>query len=135
MRLRPYEVFRVLGDSTRLRMVELLKAEGAMPVKNIAERLGISSAAVSQHLKALKYAGLVSSERQGYWVPYSVDEEALENCCGMLIDVCTCHGPGGRVHLRVPKQEDLESLQRRKKRLERELERVEGRLSGLESED
>ncbi len=132
--LKAYEVFKVLGDSTRLKILDMLKAEGALPVKTIAAKVGVSAAAVSQHLKALKYAGLVSSERQGYWVPYSVDEEALENCCGMLIDVCTCHRPGPTVRVHVSKSDDLDELRLTRQRLRRELEEVEAKLSDLEQE-
>jgi ArsR family transcriptional regulator len=132
--LKASEVFKVLGDSTRLRILDLLKHEGALPVKTIAEKVGISAAAVSQHLKALKYAGLVSSERQGYWVPYSVDEEALENCCGMLIDVCSCHGSGPTVRVHLSKSNDLGELRLTRQRLRRKLEEVEAKLSDLERE-
>ncbi len=133
--MKAYEAFKVLGDSTRLKILDMLKQDGPLPAKTIAERLGISAAAVSQHLKALRYAGLVSSERQGYWVPYSVDEEALEDCCAMLIDVCACRAPGGRVSVRVSKASDLDELRLTRERLKRKLEEVEARLSGLEQED
>jgi ArsR family transcriptional regulator len=133
--VKPSEVFKVLGDSTRLKILDMLKQEGALPVKTMAEKLGISAAAVSQHLKALKYAGLVSSERQGYWVPYSVDEQALENCCGMLIDVCTCHRSGPTVRVRLTKSDNLEELRLTREQLKRKLAEVEERLSDLERED
>jgi DNA-binding transcriptional ArsR family regulator len=135
MELHPHEVFRVLGVSTRLKILEMLKAEGPLPVKTLAERLGVSEPAVSQHLKALRYAGLVTSERQGYWVPYSVDEEALEHCCGLLVDICTCHGPGrGTLHRDLTCAEDLETLSKRRDQLEAELKRVEQRLSEMQEE-
>ena len=135
MVLHAYEVFRVLGVSTRLRILELLKSEGPLPVKTIAERLGISDPAVSQHLKALRYAGLVTSERQGYWVPYSVDEQALEHCCGMLIDVCTCGERRGRPHAhRESRKPSLSSLVKMRQRLKRELEEVEKQLRELKAQ-
>lgn len=132
--MKPYEVFKVLGDSTRLRILDMLKQDGPLPAKTIAEKVGVSAAAVSQHLKALRYAGLVSSERQGYWVPYSVDEEALEDCCAMLIDVCTCHGQGRRVGVRVSEPGDLDELRLTREQLKRKLAEVEERLSDLECE-
>jgi ArsR family transcriptional regulator len=135
VKVRPHEVFKILGDSTRLRILEMLKEQGSLPVKTIAEKIGISAAAVSQHLKALKYAGLVSSERHGYWVPYSVDEEALENCCGMLIDVCSCHSDGRTVHVHMPKRDDLGGLRLRRDRLRAQLEEVERRLSRLKEQE
>jgi DNA-binding transcriptional ArsR family regulator len=136
MPLHPHEVFRVLGVSTRLKILEMLKSEGPLPVKTLAERLGVSEPAVSQHLKALRYAGLVTGERQGYWVPYSVDEEALENCCGLLIDLCACHGPKrGTPHHHAACVEDLETLSTRRDQLKEELKRVEERLSEMQEEN
>jgi DNA-binding transcriptional ArsR family regulator len=126
------EVFKVLGVSTRLKILEMLKDERPSPVKTIAGRLGVTPAAVSQHLKALKFAGLVSSERQGYWVPYSVNEEALERCCGILIQVCAC--PGDAEAARGGSSDELADLARRKRLLEKELQRVETRLESIRAE-
>ena len=69
MIIEPAEIFKVLSVETRVKIIELLKANGALGVKEISERLGLSSPAVSQHLKILKQAGLVRSERRGYWIP------------------------------------------------------------------
>jgi len=79
MRLElPSEMFKVLAVETRVKIIELLKSKGPLGAKNIAGLVGITPAAVSQHLKILRQAGLVRSERKGYWIPYSIDEEALE---------------------------------------------------------
>ena len=92
----PAEIFKVLSVETRVKIIELLKANGALGVKEISERLGITPPAVSQHPKILKQAGLVRSERQGYWIPYSINEEAMEGCREILNEVCTggCRGTG-----------------------------------------
>ena len=66
----------------------LLKGKGPLPVKEIAETLDISSPAVSQHLKVPRQAGVVQAERQGYYVPCSVDAHALNDCRGMLVHMC-----------------------------------------------
>jgi len=84
------ELFKALSVETRIRIIELLKEKGPQGVKELAEILGITPSAVSQHLKVLKYAGLVHSERKGYWLPYEIDGVALENCGEMLSDVCRC---------------------------------------------
>ena len=94
MKLDPSEIFKVLAVDTRVRIIELLKSKGPLGVNNIAELVGITPSAVSQHLKILKHAGLVRNERKGYWIPYSIDEEALESCRQVLNEVCTC-GCGG----------------------------------------
>jgi DNA-binding transcriptional ArsR family regulator len=53
-----------LGDPTRRAVFELL-AEGPSPVGELAERLPVSRPAVSQHLKVLKDAGLVTDRQVG----------------------------------------------------------------------
>src|SRR4030065_1245817 len=92
MKLEASEIFKVLAVETRVKIIELLKSKGPFGSKNIAEMGGITPAAVSQHLKLLRQAGLVRNERKGYWIPYSIDEEALHNCQQILNEVCTCGG-------------------------------------------
>ncbi len=70
-------VLKALSDETRIRLLQLLLAE-VLCGRALARRLGISEAAVSQHLKVLKEAGLVEGEKRGYWNHYSVQGKALE---------------------------------------------------------
>ncbi len=88
------ELFKILSVDKRIEIIERLKEE-AMSVNALAESLGISQSAVSQHLRVLKSAGMVRDERQGYWVYYSLDREVLEQCRQRLNRVCTC-GCGGK---------------------------------------
>ena len=74
------ELFKVLSVESRIRIIELLKQRGPLGVGELAELLKITPSAVSQHLKVLRYAGLVRSERKGYWLPYEVDPVALDQC-------------------------------------------------------
>jgi len=129
MKLEPSEMFRVLGVETRVRILDLLKCKGPLGAKRIAELVGITPAAVSQHLKVLKQAGLVRSERKGYWIPYSIDEKSLENCRQVLNKVCTC-GCGGTGKFREKDLRDssLESLKKYEKELQNELRIVRERL-------
>ena len=90
MKTVPSEMFKALSVDTRIRIIRLLKAGGPLGSKKIAAALGITPAAVSQHLRALKQAGLVSGERKGYWVPYSIDVRGMEDCCCMVEEVCRC---------------------------------------------
>ncbi|MGD2080171.1 MAG: metalloregulator ArsR/SmtB family transcription factor [Nitrospirota bacterium] len=64
--------------------------KGAMSVNALAEALGITQSAVSQHLRVLKAASLVKDERKGYWIYYSLNRDALEKCRQRLNLVCTC---------------------------------------------
>ena len=133
MRLEPSEMFKVLGVETRVKIIELLKAKGPVGVKDMAGVLGITPAAVSQHLKILRQAGLVRSERKGYWIPYSIDEEALEHCGQLLNQVCTC-GCGGTGDFRKLElnESGLESLKDYEKELRNELKTVRERIRELD---
>ncbi len=62
-------LFRVLGDPTRLLIVELLE-EGQLPVRDLVEALGSSQPRVSTHLACLRHCGLVETERRGREVLY-----------------------------------------------------------------
>ena len=134
MKLNPSDMFKVLGVETRIRIIELLKNKGPLGAKNIAEVLGVTTAAVSQHLKILKQAGLAKSERKGYWIPYSIDEEALENCKEVLGEVCTCGCPGtGKHKEKLQENSSLESLMRYETELQSELSLVRDRISEMKS--
>ena len=82
------DMFKVLSADTRVRILELLKSNGPVCGSVIAERFGITPSAVSQHLKALRIAGLVTRQRQGYHVPYSLNDDALEHFRAELNAVC-----------------------------------------------
>ncbi|MFQ6083388.1 MAG: ArsR/SmtB family transcription factor [Candidatus Aminicenantia bacterium] len=134
MNLDSSEMFKVLSVETRVKIIELLKSKGPLGVKNIAELVGITPAAVSQHLKILRQAGLVRSERKGYWIPYSINEEALENCRRALNEVCTCGCRGtGNFREKELNNSSLESLKKYEKELERELRIVRERVKEIES--
>jgi ArsR family transcriptional regulator, cadmium/lead-responsive transcriptional repressor len=55
--------FRGLGDPLRLRILELLRAEGELTVGQIVERLGVSQPKVSNHLACLRWCGFVEARR------------------------------------------------------------------------
>ena len=134
MKLNPSDMFKVLGVETRIRIIDLLKYKGPLGAKSIAEDLGITTAAVSQHLKILKQAGLVRSERKGFWIPYSIDEEALENCKDVLSEVCTCGCQGtGKYKEKELDDSSLESLKRYETELRSELRIVRDRINEMKS--
>ena len=136
MNLEPSEMFKALAVETRVKIIELLKSEGPMGAKKIAERMGITPAAVSQHLKILRQAGFVRSERNGYWIPYSIDEAALENCGEVLSEICTC-GCEGTGNFKEKQLEDasLESLAKYERKIENELRIVRDRIRQLKSDN
>ncbi len=92
------ELFKILSVDKRIEILELLKKED-MSVNALAKALGITQSAVSQHLRVLKASGLVKDERQGYWIYYSLNREALEKCRQRLNRVCTCGCLGGQARM------------------------------------
>jgi ArsR family transcriptional regulator, arsenate/arsenite/antimonite-responsive transcriptional repressor len=129
MKLDPSEIFKILGVETRVRIIELLKSKGPLGANNMADVLGITPAAVSQHLKILRQAGLVRNERKGYWIPYSIDEEALEDCRTILNEVCTCGCKGtGKFREKNLNESKLGTLKKYEKELQNELKIVRERI-------
>ena len=130
----PTEMFKALAVETRVKIIDLLKSEGPLGAKKISELLGVTPAAVSQHLKILKQAGFVRSERNGYWIPYSLDEGALNACRKVLTEICTCGCQGtGNFRENELSNSNLESLKKYKQEIEAELETVIVRIKELES--
>ena len=133
MKLMPAEIFKVLGLETRVRIIELLKSRGPLGVKDISGTLGMTPAAASQHLKILRQAGLVRSERKGYWIPYSIEEEALEKCRLILNEICTCGCKGtGKFKDKALSTKPLASLVGYEKELKNELRAVRERIKEVE---
>jgi ArsR family transcriptional regulator, arsenate/arsenite/antimonite-responsive transcriptional repressor len=134
MQSKRAELFKVLGVESRLKIIELLKEKGPLCVNELAEALGISSSAVSQHLKILKYAGLVNDERQGYFIPYNVEIKVLEKCGEILSGVCECgcHSQKHIIKIKMKKpEENLEKLREYEHRLRKELDEVQDRIEEL----
>jgi DNA-binding transcriptional ArsR family regulator len=134
MDLEPSEIFKVLSVETRVKILDMLKENGPSGAKELSISLGVTTAAVSQHLKILKQAGLVRSERKGYWIPYSIDEKAMANCREILNEVCTCgcEGSGNFREVQLEKS-DLVSLNKYEEELKRELDAVRQRKKEMKS--
>ena len=71
------KIFQALGDPSRRAIFESL-ARGELAVKELTARFDISQPAVSQHLEALKRAGLVNARREGRSVYYRVQPRGIE---------------------------------------------------------
>ncbi len=70
------DTFRVLGDPTRVRMLDALSG-GELCVCDIASLVGISESAVSHQLRLLRSMRLVRSRRAGRLVYYAVDDQHI----------------------------------------------------------
>ena len=78
------KIMSALSDSNRYKIVnELLKRDYC--VGGLALKLDITEAAVSQHLKVLKEAGLISGEKRGYFKHYRVNQQLLKKVSRELI--------------------------------------------------
>ncbi len=76
---------RAMADDTRQEILQLLQKKGEMRVSDIVAVFGRSSQpTISHHLKILKHEGLVESRRAGKEIIYALNEENIEECCGML---------------------------------------------------
>ncbi|QNS08263.1 ArsR/SmtB family transcription factor [Streptomyces xanthii] len=75
---RTAKMFKALGDPVRLRLFSLVASHegGEACVCDISD-VGVSQPTVSHHLKKLKDAGLLTSERRGTWVYYRVEPSVL----------------------------------------------------------
>lgn len=74
--MKPHELFKGMGDSTRLRIVILL-LERELCVCDILAVLRLPQSTVSRHMARLKSAGLVMDRREGKWVHYRLEESEL----------------------------------------------------------
>jgi ArsR family transcriptional regulator len=73
------KVLKAAGDRTRLRILKMLEP-GPLCVCQVVETLGVSQSVVSKHLSILVGAGLLSDERQGKWIFYSLAKPESELC-------------------------------------------------------
>ena len=70
-------IFKVLSVGTRVRMIHLLKKH-SLCVNALARALDITPAAVSQHLRILRDAAVVTADKKGYFVHYQVNRKTLD---------------------------------------------------------
>jgi ArsR family transcriptional regulator len=78
-------IAKALGDPIRLQLVDVLrKHAGKVCVCELVPLFELSQPTVSHHLKVLREAGIVDSERRGLWAFYYVEPEALDELAGWL---------------------------------------------------
>ena len=78
-------VAKALGDPVRLQLVDVLrKHAGKVCVCELVPLFDVGQATVSHHLKKLRDAGIVASERRGLWAFYYVNPEALQPLAAWL---------------------------------------------------
>jgi len=79
------QIFKLLADETRLKILLSLAREGELHVSALCERLGQSQPAVSHHLAMLRAAGLLDSRRDGKHNFYGVQQGRFREIVGQLL--------------------------------------------------
>ncbi|MEV4122436.1 metalloregulator ArsR/SmtB family transcription factor [Micromonospora sp. NPDC049645] len=79
-------MFKALGDPVRLRLMSMIASVPEMCVCDLTPAFDLSGPTISHHLKVLREAGLVDSERRGTWVWYQARPDALRQL-GALLDL------------------------------------------------
>ncbi len=82
-RAAAFDVFHAIADPTRRSLLDLLLLD-EQPVRALAERFRMSLPAISQHLRVLREAGLVSDRREGRERYYRVNAEPLASVADWL---------------------------------------------------
>ena len=87
-------VLKALAEPNRWRIVELLSCE-ELCVCHLAEELGLAQPLVSHHLKVLREAGLVESEKHRQWTYYRLRRDVVDDLASRFqaITAC-CPAPG-----------------------------------------
>ena len=81
------QVFKALGDPVRLRLVSLIGAHqgGEVCVCELTDAFDLTQPTISHHLKVLREAGIITSERRGTWVYYRLEPAVLDRMGALLM--------------------------------------------------
>ena len=77
---------KALADETRQKIMKLCCCK-KLSVSDIVEQMGVTQPTVSHHLKILREAGLVTVERKGKEIYYSLNQEKLANSCCQVAEI------------------------------------------------
>ena len=80
------DLFKALSDPSRRRIIQLLK-NGDLSAGQIAEHFDMAKPSISHHLNLLKQANLVTSEKQGQSVIYSLNTTTLQDALTFFFDL------------------------------------------------
>ncbi|MEP6821622.1 MAG: autorepressor SdpR family transcription factor [Chthoniobacterales bacterium] len=79
-------LFKALRDPTRRRILEMLK-ERDLTVTEISDAFDMSTPSISYHLDLLKQAQLVSAQKNGQFVTYTLETTVLDESLGWILDL------------------------------------------------
>ncbi len=92
--------FRVLGDASRLRLLNLLM-QGETSVQDLVETSGLSQTNVSRHLGLLRRDGLVTRTRVGNRALYRIADPSVEKLCRLVCGGISDQLAGGLDTMRI----------------------------------
>lgn len=79
------KVFKALSDETRRSILKLLN-EGDMSAGEISDHFDMSKPSISKHLEILRDAELITSEKKGQYVIYSINTSVLQDVIGNFLN-------------------------------------------------
>ena len=78
------QLFKLLADETRLKILDLLGQRDELCVRELWEHLGQSQPAVSHHLGLLRMGGLVDTRHEGKHIYYRIDQQRFAELLGLM---------------------------------------------------
>lgn len=82
------KAFKALSDETRREILKLLNKKD-MNAGEISDHFNMSKPSISKHLDILRETGLISSEKKGQYVIYSVNTSVIQEVLGNFIEIFT----------------------------------------------
>lgn len=80
------KVFKALSDETRREILKIL-SKGDMSMGDIANNFNMSKPAISKHLDILKNAKLITAEKKGQFIIYSINTSVIQQVLGWFLDI------------------------------------------------
>ena len=79
---------KIIGDPTRLTIIQILSKKGTMCACKILDELKITQGTLSYHMKILTKSGIVNCFKNGKWCNYSLTKESICEIALFLKDIC-----------------------------------------------
>ncbi|MBL8189343.1 MAG: metalloregulator ArsR/SmtB family transcription factor [Acidobacteria bacterium] len=104
-------LFKACADQTRLRLLNLLAAEGEVCVCHLVDVLETNQPKVSRHLAYLKRAGLVSDRKDSLWVYYRLSDSLAAQASRLVECVNSCCADSPEVQQDVTRLREVKQAQ------------------------